>query len=338
MPSQVPPGSALYDFHFHSYYSDGRGTFRDILDEIRKKKHLNGLTITDHPFQLGKDLSDKIPSEKVILHSYQFKELVDEYKKEGLLSEDFNAFPGSCEFYTKLKEASDTEVELIALGLPKDFVERNGGIKRLTDFCTAPELIEKVHENNGLVIVPHPFFFTKAHELFRFKLSRNTRPDALEAINYTTGFINDKAYQNFLEQLPFSDETISIAHNFGYFNWMATIISQCNNYGKYFDYPIAREIATVGSSDAHFIQMIGAAATLFKEPIRSIDDLRKAFEKKQTQPIYNPLWCRTTKRFDVYKEIWDTYGGFVNEGITKRSHSQWLLIKMITDIVSFFFD
>ncbi len=338
MPKILPENAHLYDFHFHSYYSDGHATFKDIIEEIIRKRHLNGLTITDHPYRLGAAINEKIPSDKVIHHSFQFQEVVEEFKNEGKLSNDFMCFPGSCEFFTRLKEDSDLEVELIALGVPNDFIEDNGGVKRLTELCTAEELIEKIHENSGLVIIPHPFFFTSAYKLLKLKLTKITRPDAFEGINYTTGFINDNAYQNFLEQLPLCKETKSIAHNFGYFNWMATTISQLNNYGKKFDYPLARELATVGSSDAHFSTMIGAAATLVNEPIRSIEDLRRVFSKKQTQPIYNPLWCRNTDKFDVYKEIWEAYGPFVNDGIVNRSKAQWILAKTITDIVSFFFD
>ncbi|MHA1147558.1 MAG: PHP-associated domain-containing protein [Promethearchaeota archaeon] len=338
MPKKFPEDAYLYDFHFHSYYSDGRGSFRDILNEISLKKHLNGLTITDHPYHLGKDLNDKIPSERVIKQSFQFQKLIENYKRKGKLTLDFISFPGSCEFFCKLNDHSDAEIELILLGVSKDFVQRNGGVKKLTNLCHAVELIEKVHDDNGLVIVPHPFFFTSAHKLLRYKLSRYSRPDAVEAINYTTGFISDKAYYPFLEQLPFSDQTKTIAHNFGYFNWMTTIVTQKNNYGKYFDYPLARKIGAVGSSDAHFFTMIGAASTLIKEQIHSIEDLRRVFHKKQTQPIYNPLWSINTEKKDVYKEIWDAYGTYVNEGITKHSFFQWILAKTIVDITSFFFD
>ncbi len=353
MPHKLPENAYLYDFHFHSYYSDGRGTFKDILLEINRKKHLNGLAITDHPYHLsetsvqlatermsGATLNNthKIPAEKVITHSYEFQNLIDRFKKSGKFSEDFISFPGSCEFFTKLEDDDDTEVELIVLGVSKDFVKKNGGIKRLTNYCHAVELIEKVHDDNGLVIIPHPFFFTRAHKLFRFKLSRNSRPDAIEALNYTTGFIYDEAYHGFLDQLPFSNQTKIISHNFGYFNWMATIISQENNYGKYFDYPLAREVARVGSSDAHFHNMIGAAATMINEPIHSIEDLRRVFRKRETTPILNPIWSQITKRSDVFNEIIEAYGDLIMENFRKQSSYRWLIAKIIVDLFALLFD
>lgn len=338
MPKRIPDDAYLYDFHFHSYYSDGRGTFGDILNEIARKRHLNGMVITDHPYHLGKDLNDKIPQDKVIRNSFKFLRYANRFKRKGKISKDFMTFPGSCEMFCKLDEDSDTEVEIIILGVPEDFISRNGGVKRITNYFHAAELIEKVHDDNGLTIIPHPFFFTKAHNLLRRNLTGSARPDAYEGINYTTGFICDKGYHGFLDQLPFSNQTKSIANNFGYFNWMATIVSQENKFGRYFNFPLARKIATVGSSDAHFHSMIGAAATMIKRPLHDIEDLRRVFIRKETQPIYNPLWSINTECFDVYKEIWDAYGPFINEGIEKRPFALWLLAKLIVDFTAFLFD
>ena len=338
MPRRLPKDSYLYDFHFHSYYSDGRGTFQDILNQIRRKGHLNGLCITDHPYHPGEDFREKIPTDKVIEHSFEFQELIEEFKKRGKLSNEFTSFPGSCEFYTRLDEDTEDEVELIVLGVPRDFISANGCLKRLTDCCHAVELIEKVHDNNGLVIVPHPFYMTRAHELFRRDLPRNSRPDAIETINYTTGFMYDSAFHGFLSQLPFFKQTRTISNNFGYFNWMSTVISQPNDYGKHFDYPLARNVAPVASSDAHFQTCIGAASTISRRPLRSVEDLREIFHERSTVPILNPRWKDSTRRWEVFKEIWDAYGSFVNDGIKEQPFFKWILAKTIVDITSLVFD
>ena len=325
----------LYDFHSHTSFSDGQGTHEEILRDISQKKHLTGIAFTDHPWHKYMEEDIRIPNEKAILHSFKGHELALKLKKEGKLAEDFITFPGSCEFFVKIDENSlEADIELIALGVPKDFIEQNGGLNRLTH-SSAVEFIEIVHDNNGLVIVPHPFYFNQSYQLLKSrKTSRNSRPDAMEAINYTIGLLSNEFYHGFLEKFSFSRELKLIGDKLGYLNWMATIISQKNSYGKYFDYPMAREIAPVGSSDAHFRSMIGAACTVLKNPIYSIEDLRKVFEKRATLPIFNSLWENTAIKSEVYKEIWEGYGERINEGIRnikEKSFFKLIITKILID-------
>jgi len=334
MPERIKDNQFLYDFHTHSSYSDGEGTYKDILTEIRQKKHLDGMAITDHPWHLGKDKKTRIPDGKVLKRSYKFHELVEDLKKRGKLKENFITFPGSCEFFTRLNEDyHDSLVELIALGLPLDFIENQGGIQKITDGYAA-DFIEKVHENNGLVIIPHPFYFVRAYELLKHSSGIRPRPDAFEAINYTVGFLADESYHDFLEKFPFPKETKSIGNIFGYFNWMASIIAQNNDFGEEFDYPIARQIAPVGSSDAHFHSMVGAAATLSEKPIKTFEDLRQMFKRRKTQPVYNPLWRKNTNKFTVFREIWESHGDEINKGLTDKSKLYWITSKVIIDLLS----
>jgi len=337
MPSEIPEDAYLYDFHSHTYHSDGKGTYEEILIDLSQKKHINGLAVTDHPWHHGEDGKERIPDGKVIDRSYKFNQMVEDYKKKGKLHEDFISFPGSSEFFTMLDEDNEKhEVEIIGIGLSKEFVKDNGGIKRLTSECYAEELIEKIHDDNGLAILPHPFYFERAYELLRRDLPNNSRPDAYEGINYTIGFLYDDGYRGFWEKLPFTEELVMICQNFGYFNWMATLVSQENNFGKYFNFPIAQQIATVGSSDAHFQSMIGAACTVIKEPINNIEDLRKVFHERRTIPIINSKWDAVTKSSDVYSEIWDAYGEIINKGLKDNSLFRWILSKTIVDLLQHF--
>ena len=338
MPEHLPNDAYLYDFHSHTANSDGRGSFEDILMEISQKHHLNGLALTDHPWHLGKDMKTRIPDEKVIPRSFQFHKLAEEFKKKGKLPQNFTTFPGSCEFFMKLGEKfPGSEIELIAIGLPEDFLKDVNDLKKLTSGY-APEFIEKVHDNNGLVIVPHPFYFVRSYELFNSNSSRNSQPDAIESINYTIGFLADDGFYDLWKKLPFSDEVRYIGFNFGYFNWIATIITQENNFGKDFNsYPLARKVATLGSSDAHFKSMLGAACTLVREPITSIEDLRRVFKQKKTMPIYNPIWKENTNKFTVFKEVWNTYGDKINNGLTERSLLFWCASKFLVDFLAYFF-
>ena len=325
----------LYDFHSHTNYSDGQGTHEEILMDISQNKHLTGIAFTDHPWQQYKEKDIRIPNEKAVSQSFKGHELALKLKKKGKLPEEFITFPGSCEFFVKIGEKSqEADIELIALGVPEDFIEKNGGLNRLTH-GSAAEFIEIVHDNNGLVIVPHPFYFNQSYSLLKSrKASRNSSPDAMEAINYTIGLLSNEFYHGFLKKFSFSRELLLIGDKLGYLNWMATIISQKNSYGKYFDYPVAREIAPVGSSDAHFKSMIGAACTVLKDPIHSIEDLREVFKKRATLPVFNSLWDKHANKTEVYKEIWEGYGDRINKGINKINASSYfkiILTKILID-------
>jgi hypothetical protein len=338
MPENLPDDVYLYDFHSHSANSDGKGTFEEVLTEISQKKHLNGLALTDHPWHLGADKETRIPDEKVISRSFKFHKVAEDYKKKGKLPENFITFPGSCEFFMKFSEKfPSSEIELLAIGLSEDFLKDVKDLNKIASGYAA-EFIERVHDNNGLVIVPHPFYFVRSYELFRSKNSRNSRPDAIESINYMIGFLADKGYQDFFNKLPFSDEVRYIGTNFGYFNWIATIITQENNFGKNFNsFPLARQVAAVGSSDAHFKSMLGAASTLLKEPITSFEDLRKVFKQKKTFPMYNPIWGENTNKYSVYKEMWQTYGDRINKGLEETSLLYWMASKFFVDLLAYFF-
>ena len=326
----------LYDFHSHTGFSDGQGTHEEILMEISQKQHLTGIAFTDHPWHKYKEKDIRIPNEKAIHQSFKGHEVASELKRKGKLPEEFITFPGSCEFFVKIDENSkEADIELIALGVPKDFIERNGGLQRLTH-SRAAEFIEIVHDNNGLVIVPHPFYFNQSYLLLKSnKGSRNSVPDAMEAINYTIGLLANDFYHEFLEKFSFSRELKLIGEKLGYLNWMATVISQKNEYGKYFDYPIAREIAPVGSSDAHFKSMVGAACTVLKDPVNSIEDLRNVFKKRATLPVFNSLWDKHADKTQVYNEIWEGYGDTINNGIKRisaSSHFKLISTKILIDI------
>ncbi|MHA1147557.1 MAG: PHP domain-containing protein [Promethearchaeota archaeon] len=316
MPEKFPEDAYLYDFHCHSYYSDGKGDFRHILNQIRQKKHLNGLAFTDHPWYIDNNRK-RILNSKVIKRSYKAASLVESLIKLGKLPKDFVTFPGSCEFFMHLnEEAKSPDIELIALGLSIDFISKLGGLKKITRM-NALEFIERVHEDNGLIILPHPFYFNYGHKLLKSKeLTINSTPDAFESLNYTIGFLFDKIYHPLFNRNPvFYGELVFLSQLFGYFNWMARIISQRNNYGKNFDYPTARKIAAVGSSDAHFLTMVGAGCTMTESTIESIEDLRNIFKKKKTIPMINKQWSDNTLLLDVSNEIFGVYGHKINEFI-----------------------
>ena len=194
MPRIISEEDYLYDFHIHTHWSDGKGSYKEILNRIFQKKHLNGgIAITDHPFKPGSNKYLRYIDNKAIERTFKINSIISDFKKKGKLPEQFISFPGSCEFLTRLKESNPIEIEIIALGVPKDFIKKNRGIRNITNNMYAVELIERIHDNNGLAILPHPFYYTKSSELLRQKLSRNSRPDAFEGINYSVGFLSGAA-------------------------------------------------------------------------------------------------------------------------------------------------
>ncbi len=329
MLESLPEDAFLYDFHSHTQYSDGKGDFRHILLEIERKQHLNGLAFTDHPSYYDRVKKEYFIEPKVIRRSFKAQKIADRLKRQGKINEEFVTFPGSCEFAVRLKEDKpSSEIELIALGIPEDFVKKNGGIRKIARM-DALNFIENVHDDNGLVIVPHPFWFTRAHELLKMKkLSRNATPDAFESQNFTIGFLINEALHPYFEKVkPFYRELIFLSKIFGYFNWIATIISEANPYGRHYDYPIARKIAAVGSSDAHFMSMVGAGCTMTREPIHSFEDLRNVFKQKKGTPMLNAKWALNTETNEWFAEVIEEYGPKINDLI--RNSNLGLINKLL---------
>lgn len=308
MPKKLPENSHLYDFHSHTSISDGAGTHQSILEILSKKQCLDGLVFSDHPwFIKNKFDSKRIDNPKVIDQSFKAQEIIEDFKKKGKLQEHFISFPGSCEFAVRLSEKyPNSEIELVTLGLPRTIINDLGGLKRIKNMY-APDFIEKIHDNNGIVILPHPFHFIRGYELLRMKLSKNSRPDGFESQNHAIGFLAEKRTEEFFDKLNMGFEIKFLAGLFGYFNWMASICSSANNYGKDFDFPVATSIAKIGSSDAHLENFVGASCSLVQKKLGNLEDLRNVLKNKETKPIMNPIWFKNTTQEVVLEELLNLY-------------------------------
>jgi PHP-associated len=334
---QIPKNQAIkweselfsYDFHCHTTFSDGSGSFQEILKRIGKNKHINGLAFTDHPWEKISSTGMKEkrkPNENVIKNSYKIAELAKQMKEQGQLSANFVTFPGSCEFAVKHSpEHPKLGVEVVVLGVPKTFIEDGGGLQKLRRMFTA-DFIEKVHENNGIAIIPHPYYFTRAWSLLTKENSINlSNPlrlaDGYEEINHTIGFVNDKSIEKLLSKFFFYKDVQNLPKIFGYFNWMARMVKNLSN-----EYPIAQKMIRVGSSDAHVAPFVGAACTLTKKPIENLEDLRQLFASnypkfaetnQPTLPTVNPRWQTTINPQDVYSAIWEKEGKEIYHTVLK---------------------
>nr|MDO8119641.1 PHP-associated domain-containing protein [Candidatus Sigynarchaeota archaeon] len=295
LPAKLPATSNLLDFHCHTSFSDGEGTHESILRRIGRGKFLDGIAFTDHPWHLAPDHKTRIPDEKVVHHSYKAKEIVDGLKKKGVLPDSFITFEGSAEFAPKGTEMYPTKgVELIGIGLPRDFIESRGGLGRIRKML-AEDLVEKIHDDGGIAIVPHPFYFMNSSSPALWHSA-----DAVEAFNQTTHFMVEPAIKDVISHatmdIPMVDSVLAVQLLFGYFAWRNRI--QLARFPR----------PEVGSSDAHVQSFVGAGCTAFSEPVIDIEDLRARLRRREGQAIVNPRWDDVTDFNEILQSIWSHWG------------------------------
>ncbi len=105
------------DLHIHSEYSDGMATVEEILEYVEHKTDLDLIAITDHDMFDGADVARELAAKR----HYRFRVL-----------------PGM--------EVTTIEGHLLALGLDKP----------VRSLQPLDHTIAQVHEQGGVVIVPHP--------------------------------------------------------------------------------------------------------------------------------------------------------------------------------------
>ncbi|MFH1752175.1 MAG: PHP domain-containing protein [archaeon] len=174
-----------FDLHCHTTYSNDANITPKELVMQAKKVGLKGIALTDHETTKG------------------WSEALKEGKKQGII-----VIKGEeRKVYFRKKKVG----ELIGLFLKKELKS-----------CEVMEVIEEIHSQKGLVIVPHPFdYFRNDFKDFKMVHQEVNAIEALNARSFMTKF-NDKA----------------------------------------FAYAKKHKIAVVGGSDAHFKEEIGKAYTL----------------------------------------------------------------------------
>jgi predicted metal-dependent phosphoesterase TrpH len=131
-------------------------------------------------------------------------------------------------------EISTKDGHLIALGIQEQI---EGGL-------TADETIERIHEQAGLAVVPHPYDYMCP----RIKLEKlNARPDAIETINASTLFfsLSKRLAEKAAEKLA---------------------------------------LPSVAGSDSHIPETIGDAYTLIEVSSTSNDNILEAIKRGRTIP------------------------------------------------------
>lgn len=171
-----------FDHHIHSVYSgDSRSEPKDILDQA-EKVGLDVIAISDHNTIKGSQMAFKIAKEE---------------------DRDIIVIPSI--------EISTDKGHMIGLGVTKNIPKG----------LSAIETADRIHENGGLVVIPHPFSFYR-HGLF-CNIEPNLMVDAVETKN------------------------------------ARYIAGRSNKLSK--DLAFKNRLSTLGGSDSHFIESIGDAYT-----------------------------------------------------------------------------
>ncbi|MEM4133903.1 MAG: PHP domain-containing protein [Candidatus Micrarchaeia archaeon] len=209
------------DLHIHSIYSDGCCSPEEIASRA-KALGLNGFAITDHDTSSGWERGKK--AAKVLgLVFVAGKEIVIRKKP-------------------KFGEKKGKKIgEILALFLDEDLKIK----KEEQTPENVEEIIEQIHERNGIAAIPHPFsgMFRKQNML-QFLSERKIKLDVIESIN-----------------------------------------GRCNakENGKAIEYATKNKIPQIGGSDAHILREIGSVYTFAN--VDTIEDYRKAIKKGLGKPI-----------------------------------------------------
>jgi len=204
------------DLHMHTNFSDGKPTPEEIIDYVVNKTDLNIIAITDHDTIEGAKLAQRIVKEKKL----DLKIIIGE-------------------------EISAKEGHIVGLFLKK--VVPKG--------LSAKETIKRVKEQKGLVVIPHPFYYTPI----------NTVKMAV---------MNGIGLNNILKNLKNIDAIETVDNT-------PTLADE--NFVAHFWNSILLHKPETGSSDAHIKEAIGMGFTLFEGETKT--DLRKAILNGQTKAI-----------------------------------------------------
>ncbi|MHC1591319.1 MAG: PHP domain-containing protein, partial [Candidatus Helarchaeales archaeon] len=241
----------FYDNHVHSNYSDGHDSPEEIATYLSKTRYkdrlfLDGISLTDH--SLLNSNARFQSNDRCIDSSYHFVAKVKELKKKGKLPDHFISFPG-VEFNVGHREKGDRfDREILGLGIAKDFINRLGGTEKIA-FMQPVELIEAIHDEGGIAILPHPFGPSGCQlttDDADASIEAWKKADGIETINLATGVIFDDLFIRNALKMPHSALFDKLLILMGYFNWMIDKTAR-----KW-------HLPAVANSDAHDMKLIGA--------------------------------------------------------------------------------
>jgi hypothetical protein len=204
------------DLHIHSNFSDGQNSIKEILEFVETKTDLDIIAITDHDTIEGALLAQKIVKD----NNYRFDVIVGE-------------------------EISTKSGHIVGLFLTR----------KINPNMTLIETFKAIKAQNGISVVPHPFFHTKMRS-----------KDGL--IMDGIGLTNIIKHKQFIDAIEEINATPSLSKE----NLQAGFVNNTLLFK-----------AEIGSSDAHIKDIIGKGITLYNG--KSATDLAKSIKNYQTKAI-----------------------------------------------------
>ena len=188
------------DLHIHTHYSGDSLITPDNAIKYAKKKNLDGFAITDH---------DTLKAYKILKKKNRNNELI--------------IIPGM--------EIKTNIGEVIGIFINEEINMRNN------DFIS---IVENIKENNGLVVIPHPFDFLRDNRL---------------KINLLT----EEIIKKYIDGIEIINSRI--------------IFKRCVNKARNFNKKY--QFFETGGSDAHSNEEIGNGYTSIEDVDNSFDSIRK---------------------------------------------------------------
>ena len=198
------------DLHIHTAFGDGMAELPELFDYVEQNTDLDIIAITDHD-----DVRGGLQARELWARGH--------YRFQVVVGAEVTAIQG----------------HVLAL-----FVE-----EPLRGLRPAEEILEAIHRQGGLCIIPHPLAF----------LTRSIGQRTLERI---AAMERDGVY---FDGIEVGNGTFAARMSAGKARWL--------NRERY-------HLAEVGGSDAHFLKAVGSAHTLF--PGATTDDLRRAILERRT--------------------------------------------------------
>jgi predicted metal-dependent phosphoesterase TrpH len=230
------------DLHIHSIYSDGCSTPEQIAARA-KAVGMDGFALTDHDENKGWERGRKAADELGIFF-VPGKEIMIRQQTRDIKPKKYG--------------------EILALFLDED-------IKTKPELHNVEEIIDEIHDKNGLVIIPHPMGDEiRKQNITHYVKERKIKIDGIETIN---GRCDSKTNSRSIE------------------------------------YAIREGLSQTGGSDAHHIREVGTVYTFVDA--YSLEDFRKGIKKGLSKPIgiqktkneitYNRILCKFNSLFNNSK-------------------------------------
>ena len=224
------------DLHIHTALGDGMAELPELLDFVEQKTDMDVIAVTDHD-----DIRGGLKARELWARGhYRFQVIVG-------------------------AEVTSIQGHVLAL-----FVE-----EPIPGLRPVEEILETVHRQGGLCVIPHPLAFL-------------TRSIGQRTLKHIAAMGREGVY---FDGIEVGNGTFAARMSAGKARWL--------NRERY-------HLAEVGGSDAHFLRAVGTAYTLF--PGATAQDLRRAILERRTSAAtgHHP----TLRELGLRQVLRQTWRGF----------------------------